>query len=42
MADGQLRSKQKQRAKTQVAPEKVMPLKGDDHAGTDDFSEFNG
>jgi methyl-accepting chemotaxis protein len=25
-----------------VAPEKVIPLKGDDNVGTDDFNEFNG
>ena len=24
------------------APEKVIPLKGDDNTGTDDFKEFNG
>jgi len=43
IADGQSRPKPKQKAKKQpVAPEKVIPLKGDDNSGTDDFSEFNG
>jgi methyl-accepting chemotaxis protein len=43
IANGQSQSKPKQKAKKQpVAPEKVIPLKGDNNAGTDDFSEFNG
>ncbi|MBN1803926.1 MAG: hypothetical protein JW837_01625, partial [Sedimentisphaerales bacterium] len=35
------KSKQ-QKIKQPVAPEKVIPLKGDENNGTDDFSEFNG
>jgi methyl-accepting chemotaxis protein len=42
IADGESQSKPKQKAKQPVAPEKVIPLKGDDTSGTDDFSEFNG
>jgi methyl-accepting chemotaxis protein len=43
IANGQSQSKPKQKAKKQpVTPEKIIPLKGDDIAGTNDFSEFNG
>ena len=42
IANGQSQPKPKQTTKKPVAPEKVIPLKDDDHAGTDDFSEFNG
>ncbi|MBN1806089.1 MAG: hypothetical protein JW837_12645, partial [Sedimentisphaerales bacterium] len=35
------KSKSKQMAKP-FAPEKVIPLKGDDNDGSEDFSEFNG
>ena len=42
IADGESQPKPKQKAKQPVAPEKIIPLKGDDNAGSDDFSEFNG
>ena len=43
IADGKSEPKPKQKVKKQpAAPEKVIPLKGDDNAGSDDFSEFNG
>jgi hypothetical protein len=48
IANGHTQEKQssqpssRQPAKQPVAPEKVIPLKGDDKTGTDDFKEFNG
>ncbi|MHC4583086.1 MAG: methyl-accepting chemotaxis protein [Planctomycetota bacterium] len=47
IADGQAKEQQTARpAPKQVAgtsaPEKVIPLKGDENTGTDDFKEFNG
>jgi hypothetical protein len=47
IASGQTQQQQtacpapKQTARTS-APEKVIPLKGDENTGTDDFKEFNG
>jgi signal transduction histidine kinase len=40
IANGQ--SKPTQKSKEQPSAEKVIPLKGDDNVGSDDFKEFNG
>ncbi len=43
IANGQAQERQTARQATRTStPEKVIPLKGDENTGTDDFKEFNG
>ncbi|MDT8302412.1 MAG: hypothetical protein RQ760_13070, partial [Sedimentisphaerales bacterium] len=42
IANGHVQEKQTSRPTRSSAPEKVIPLKGDENTGTDDFKEFNG
>ncbi|MCP4607088.1 MAG: chemotaxis protein [Planctomycetes bacterium] len=42
IANGQAQEKAPRQTTRSSSPEKVIPLKGDENTGTDDFKEFNG
>ena len=42
IANGQAQEQAPRQTARTSAPEKVIPLKGDENTGTDDFKEFNG
>ena len=42
IANGHAQEKAPRQTARSSAPEKVIPLKGDENTGTDDFKEFNG